>query len=143
MVLDNWEEIFEKLDSGSRKAYPYVYCLSAVSDDNLPEIRAAFMEAKSQEKRDRAYARLNERISRCFYVGSSNNLPKRIREHLGWGAKSTFSLHLAHWADGFPELMLVLNAAMYPSDTEREVLQALEDTLWEKSCPMFGRKGSR
>lgn len=142
-VLDAWEDIFEKLDSASRKAYPYIYCISAVSDDNLPEIRGAFMEAKAQEKRDRAYARLNEHTSRCFYVGSSSNLPKRIREHLGYGAKSTFSLHLAHWAEGFPELKLVLTAAMYPVGTESEILQALEDTLWERNRPMFGRKGSR
>ncbi|MNS05454.1 GIY-YIG catalytic domain protein [compost metagenome] len=143
MLLERPESLLTNAETAFKRAYPYIYCISASNDDNLQETRIAFMEAKAQEKRDRAYARLNGHTSRCFYVGSSCNLAKRMKEHFGFGASSTYSLQLAHWADGFPELKLTMHAAMYPSDTDSEIIQALEDTLWESHLPMFGKKGGK
>jgi len=44
----------------------------------------------------------------------------------------------------FPlNLELGFTCAKYPVDVSEEVLQALEDTLWDQLKPMFGRKGRR
>ena len=67
-------------------------------------------------------------------------MPSRFKGHLGYGAKGTFALQLAHWAQ---ELNLELDfvCAEYPQEIPSEVLQALEDTLW--NTLKLGRRGQR
>jgi hypothetical protein len=66
----------------------------------------------------------------------------RLKEHLGYGAKATFSLQLAHWTTGL-DLELKFICARYRNSAQPDVFQALEDTLWDLLQPMFGRKGRR
>ena len=73
---------------------------------------------------------------------SSYNLLKRLKEHLGYGAKDTYALQLAHWAREM-NLDIEVVCAEYPEGIGQEILQTLEDTLWETLKPMFGRKGQR
>ena len=79
------------------------------------------------------------------YVGRKHRKPngQRFKEHIGYGAKSTYALHLSHWAQDFPYLELTCHYAQYQEGTAQNLLQALEDALWEKKTPMFGRKGSK
>lgn len=142
-ALNSSEQLFLSVEKFSEKKLPYIYTLSASGDINADQIRAAFSTAKAQEKNDRAYARLNAETSSCFYVGSSYDFLKRFKEHIGYGAKTTYALHLSHWAQDFPLLELALHYAQYQEGTSQDLLQALEDALWEKKMPMFGRKGSK
>ncbi len=66
----------------------------------------------------------------------------RLREHIGFCSKSTYSLKLSEWypAEPYP---LQLMCAVYPVGTAQKVIGALEDALWDRMNPMFGRKGSR
>ena len=123
---------------GASKACLYCFeCRSTGID--LAKVERAFAKAKARKAHKRAYPHLNAQGT-CFYVGSSRSLATRFRDHLGFGAKGTYALQLVHWA---PPLSLLLEfvCARYAEDTPREVIQALEDTLWEASRPMFGRKG--
>jgi len=128
--------------AGKDFVYLYVIHLTTGRID-LSKIREAFSKAKSTKKNGRAYPRLNNESSRCFYVGScSTDMQQRLKQHLGYGAKDTYALQLAHWANSYP-LELEFRCAKYRSGLASEVYQALEDTLWIELSPMFGRKGRR
>lgn len=120
----------------------YLYTISRESSDPSNENLAnSFAHAKASEKGERAYARLNLPSS-CIYVGSSGKIHQRIKEHLGYGAKGTYSLQLSAWATSLG-LDLELRCAQYPANTPPDVLQVLEDALWSQLRPMFGRQGAR
>jgi len=118
----------------------YTFTLTSIVPD-LSLLTTAFASAKAAEKGNRAYARLNP-PSKCMYVGSSEKIHQRIKEHFGYGAKGTYSLQLAYWAQPF-NLEIEVECAKYPAATTSEVLQSLEDTLWAELLPMFGRQGAR
>lgn len=120
----------------------YLYTISRQSSDPSNEnLAGSFAHAKASEKGQRAYARSNA-PSPCIYVGSSGKIHQRIKEHLGYGAKGTYSLQLSAWAASL-SLHLKLWCAQYPASTPPDVLQALEDALWSQLRPMFGRQGAR
>lgn len=120
----------------------YLYTISREScEPSNDVVSRSFADAKASEKGKRAYARLNAPSS-CIYVGGSEKIHQRIKEHLGYGAKGTYSLQLAAWAVPH-NLHLKLCCAQYSAETSSEVLQALEDTLWAELKPMFGRQGAR
>jgi hypothetical protein len=127
--------------AGGGNVYLYTICLVTEQYD-LSKIRDAFSAAKATQY-GRAYPRINgQSQSRCLYVGSSKKVHQRLKEHLGYGAKGTYALHLAHWASYFP-LELEFKCAKYQAGLDREVYQVLEDTLWDEVSPMFGRKGTK
>lgn len=125
--------------AGKGNVYLYTICLVTEQGD-LSKIRNAFSSAKATQN-DRAYPRPNGQ-SCCLYVGSSKKVHQRLKEHLGYGAKGTYALHLAHWASRFP-VELEFMCAKYQAGLGPEVYQALEDTLWNEMSPMFGRKGAK
>ena len=117
----------------------YFECRSAGID--LAKVMSAFASAKARKADGRAYPRLNAQGT-CLYVGSSQSLAKRLKDHLGFGAPGTYALQLVHWATPL-SLQLDFVCAKYAEGTPPEVVQALEDTLWEVRRPMFGRRGAR
>jgi hypothetical protein len=126
--------------AGQSKACLYYFECRSPSID-LAEVERVFADAKAHETNDRAYPRLN--ISgKCFYVGSSQSVAKRLTEHLGYGAKKTYALQLIHWSRPL-SLHLELVCAKYPESTPSDVVQTLEDTLWKTKAPMFGRQGRK
>jgi hypothetical protein len=144
ILAKNGEEpsLIQLVKDWAGKSGLYLYAISRVSLVPSNEIVShAFSVAKASEKGKRAYARLNTPSS-CIYVGSSEKIHQRIKEHLGYGAKGTYSLQLAAWAVPH-NLSLKLWCAQYSEDTASGVLQALEDTLWSELKPMFGRQGAR
>ncbi|MEZ5125327.1 MAG: hypothetical protein R2826_03645 [Thermoleophilia bacterium] len=117
----------------------YLECRSA--DIDLDKVEEAFVHAKARKAPARAYPRLNS-PGACLYVGCSRSLAKRLREHLGYGAETTYALQLAHWAIPL-SLQLGFFCAKYTEETPPGVMQALEDTLWGIRRPMFGRRGAK
>jgi len=61
---------------------------------------------------------------------------------MGYGAKGTYALHLAYWANAF-NLEIEFRCAKYKGGLAPDVYQVLEDTLWQEMSPMFGRKGAK
>ena len=121
---------------------PRIYRFSCQPGADLKGLRRAFSDAKASEKDQRAYARLNSPESLTLYVGGSSSLSKRIGEHLGFGARRTYAMHLACWAQPF-SLEVEICAARYSHSADIDVMQALEDSLWREMNPMFGRLGRR
>lgn len=123
----------------SKTCLYYFECQSPNID--LAKVERTFADAKAHEDNDRAYPRLNVK-GKCFYVGSSQAVAKRFKDHLGFGATRTYALQLIHWARPL-SLKLAFVCAKYDENTPFEVIHALEDTLWESRKPMFGRQGRK
>ena len=143
-------EIVDKVRRWADRGAKFLYYLQVIGQPDFDAIRKAYSDSRNRDKGKRAYARFikrplppaTEKPSTCLYVGSSSNISLRLKEHLGFGASSTFSLQLAHWARGL-HLELQFICAKYGGLATPDVYQALEDTLWDLAQPMFGRKGRR
>jgi len=133
--------LLDKVSTQTCKNHLYLYYFQVVNNPNLAEIERTFLNTKETEKNRRAYPRFNHQ-SKFLYVGSSFNISQRFKDHLGYGSKRTYSIQLAHWACNL-NLELDCIYAKYPQDIAHDVIQVIEDTLWDELRPMFGRRGQR
>lgn len=133
-------ELVGLVDEWANSTY-FLYCFELLGQQNPEELSQEFAHAKAQARDGRAYSRLND-PSRILYVGGSASIATRLRQHLGFGARKTYSLHLAHWAAAIG-VNLRFCCAGYGDANNTDVFEALEDQLWEERAPMFGRKGRR
>lgn len=119
-----------------------IYSIS-LPDADPAVVHEALTAARDDKLDQRCYSRvlpLPHHPTAVLYVGSSRDLRKRLMEHLGYGAKKTYSLHLRFWAAEFGKLRI--DVRFYAPTTEKTVLCALEDHLAAKLVPLFGRRGS-
>ncbi len=119
----------------------YVYYFYLNGNTDLEVVYKKISSAKGNKKDERAYPRINK-VSRFLYVGSSKSITQRFKEHLGYGYKGTYAMHLAHWYKNL-DSEIIFYCMAFPSSTEGDVVQALEDGLWESLKPLLGRKGHR
>jgi hypothetical protein len=122
--------------------FKYIYTFSVSRKFPISSIYDTYKAAKDSRKAGRAYARLNKSESYCLYVGSSYDLIQRIKQHLGFGPRGTFSMQLCHWCeDANFEVTLRIYAFTIGIDTK--AFQAFEDGVWESLKPMLGRQGKK
>lgn len=133
--------LLDKVSTQTCRDHLYLYYFQVVNNPDLAEVERTFLNTKEREKNRRAYPRFN-RQSEFLYIGSSFNISQRFKEHLGYGSKKTYSIQLAHWASNL-NLELDFIYAKYPEDIAHDVIQVIEDTLWDILSPMFGRRGAR
>lgn len=80
----------------------------------------------------------------CLYVGSSENIAQRLKEHLFFCNKGVYAMHLESW---FPkELPVTINVWDFYDllgDDEYGYLQIIEDFLWNHYKPLLGRQGKK
>jgi hypothetical protein len=135
-------DLTRKVDEWVGRGSRFIYVLETDSEMMLTRARDIFQGVKSHERDRRAYARLND-VNKVLYVGSSSSLGRRFREHLGYGARGTYALHLSHWARNLIPMRLFFTAARYPPGVDSQLLGLMEDQLWDTLRPMFGRRGRR
>tara|TARA_R110000868_G_scaffold62782_7_gene189546 strand:- start:4605 stop:5153 length:549 start_codon:yes stop_codon:yes gene_type:complete len=134
---DLQNEFKEQFGNGSRS----LYSIKLNSQADCADTWEALRSAKAEKICGRSYSRVHPfNSSPCLYVGSSSNLTKRLMEHVGFGAKGTYSLHLLCWASGLRG-GLDIDALIYP-EISQQILCAMEDQMAVESQPMFGRRGS-
>jgi hypothetical protein len=80
--------------------------------------------------------------SATLYVGSSQDVKKRLREHLWQAHHLTYALHLGRWCKE-TEGALCVSIQPILDGGEREVRQDLEDTVWQQLKPRLGKAGGR
>ena len=133
-------EIIDDVEIWAKKAACLYFfdVTSHVADATL--IKNCFIKAKEEYGGCFAFSRVNKSDGSCLYVGSSHSLGNRLKEHLGFGNKATYSLQLKHWAP--KDVSYTFVAAKY-DEVKEGLLQVLEDTLWNSKKPMFGRLGSK
>lgn len=134
-------EVKDVCDWAGRKG-AFVYLFRTEADAaSLEALHKAFASAKQSRLENRAFARLFDPC-KVLYVGSSQDLNSRFKQHLGYRDKGTSSMQLACWASCV-DVEVEFIAARYPSTVSPAVLGALEDQLWSELKPMFGRQGRR
>ncbi|QYU70519.1 GIY-YIG nuclease family protein [Leptolyngbya sp. 15MV] len=119
----------------------FLYSVSLPAEPK--QMHDALLQAREQHRAGRAYCRVlkfPQQPTRVLYVGSSSNLKKRILEHLGFGAQTTYALHLRFWAQGFGDISI--NIMRYPAEIELDLFLFLEDQWARELIPLFGRRGS-
>ena len=132
------------------KRYSYLYIFKLVSKqpvvpEELKKLFEQFHESNSK-KDDRKKIKLcklnnQPKLVNVLYVGQSKTLITRFWQHMGYGHKGTYSMHLKHWLKGFDK---PLNFSYYEfPEYSNDTIQALEDGLWDILMPMFGKKGSK
>jgi hypothetical protein len=135
--------IIDEVKNWYKRGCLYLYILQIADDLQDP---SKFLDMYCQTKNDtigrRAYARPHKKASPYLYVGSSEKPYQRLKEHLGYGAKGTYAIQLAYWANSMG-CSILFECARYPIGTSQEAIQALEDTLWSDLLPMLGRQGAR
>jgi hypothetical protein len=130
-------ELTEKL--GEKCTAIYIIKLSPTAD--WLATRDALNRKKAEKFDERAYSRIHEaHPSDYMYVGSSRDCVKRLIEHFGYGAKRTYSLHMASWATALAGDFEI--EVLKYIDIEQTVLCAIEDQLSKELTPLFGRRGS-
>ena len=113
----------------------YIYVIEQVGGD----IQRSFADFSAfKAKKTHACAKLNQ-PSPILYVGSSRTgVGSRLKQHFGFGPKSSYALHLNQWFQGEYQITL----RQYPSTTTPQVLQLLEDDLAQSLKPAFGKLGA-
>lgn len=122
---------------------PAIYRIS-VDAKNAPLIRKAFEETRSDKNRGYNLPRLNEiaDITPTIYIGSSNDVITRLRQHL-YRVSSTYALNMSHWIGKLDDGSVTVEVQLFDNDIKKQVLQDIEDALWSRYTPLFGRRGAR
>ena len=121
-----------------------IYCIETSTPDAAGRFRANYRRTRSQLAQRTAKDNKLHDNTACLYVGSSvgsaGSLQTRIHQHLGFsGGEGTYALYLSRFTE-FEPLDLSLRVAWYPTE-DRELIQVLEDTMWDQKRPLFGRRG--
>jgi len=126
---------------GNHLAMPTIYRLSVGNQLQADALRAAFEHFAPA---DRAKLSRNNAVedSLTIYVGSSLDIRKRLREHLGRAANGTYALKMHSWCPAVDGRVRVEVSAVLGGVTSSQV-QDVEDALWRTSRPMFGKLGPK
>jgi hypothetical protein len=86
----------------------------------------------------------NGNTEKAIYVGSKEkDLTQRIAQHLGivkTAGRSVYSLYLKDWWNDHSKI--ILKIWNFKGTIDYNVLQIIEDALWEEIQPLFGKKGA-
>ena len=78
--------------------------------------------------------------SKTLYVGSSKDINSRIKQHLGDGNKRTYSLDLIRWLPKGIDLKLDIFSMNLQ---EQDVIEIVEQGIWDELQPMFGKRSAQ
>lgn len=120
---------------------PVIYRLAANNQEGADRLRRAFADFEPQN--GHRLARNNNILdSSTIYVGSSRSICQRLRQHLNTTAAATYALKMGLWC---PEADYSVRVEVSGVQGDAGVLQVqdIEDALWTRSRPMFGKFGAK
>lgn len=123
------------------KSQPTLYVIRAGDAETTTRLMT---ELQNSEDRDFACAKVNDATggSNVLYVGSSEGIRKRLREHLWRASTSTYAMHLHRWCK-VTEGEVTVSIRPILHCTDRAVRQDLENTLWRTLSPRLGKFGGK
>ncbi|MEM5552566.1 GIY-YIG nuclease family protein [Pseudoalteromonas neustonica] len=140
-------ELVKKLPSDSDLEIDYIYLFKVSGENkNISRIKQKFKTEKKRQQNTEGEKKDLCRINDCdskqyFYVGRSQSIKSRIRQHLSHKYKGTYALHMERWCR---ELDHDVEVLIYEFEGKNNmVIQAIEDALWDRLNPCFGRKGDK
>ncbi len=139
------KEIADTLPSDlSEIEIDYIYTIKVRGESsNISIHKKRFKVEKTKTQKNKDMCRINAHNSKQYlYVGRSQNIRTRIRQHLsGIKYKGTYALHMLRWC---AEIESNIEITCYElKDMDNLMVQTIEDALWEKLLPCFGRKGDK
>lgn len=144
------EEAIKKLSKDiliNKTPIIYRFYLDEINVAN--QIKEAFSEFHEYNKNKTRGAgrfntsKFNNTNGTTLYVGSKmKNFRSRFKQHLGMGAKRTFGMKLKEWDNG---IQYVLRLETFKIDfknepVDRNVIELIEQELWNHYQPIFGKK---
>ena len=143
---DTTDGVFNEIRQweSERERCLYIYLIKANDRANVDNIYENYLTSKGLNIGELAYARVNKehRGESTLYVGSSKSMALRLKGHLGFGYKKTFSLQMSSWAENLSG-GVIIDIIRFRPDTSQAVVQTIEDGLWGVFKPMFGRQGQK
>lgn len=118
-----------------------IYRLFVENQEVANRLRNAF--ENSNGRNGHVFAR-NNRIadSTTLYVGSSQKIGQRLQQHLFTCAAKTYALKMHLWCPvGIDHIRVEVSTAQ--GDVDPSQVQDVEDALWEKLRPVFGKFGAK
>ncbi|WP_108810325.1 hypothetical protein [Sphingorhabdus sp. Alg231-15] len=144
--VNDFDPISKKFKDDLSKNFQSIYSFHLDSMDGREKFLDAIDHAKETKLDGLAYPRRNklnsDSPSDCFYVGTSRNTFERLKGHLGFGAKSTYSLHLKCWASRLTGGFEIVVHKFDLDDEQLHLLTYIEDDLAREVQPMLGRRGN-
>lgn len=124
----------------------FIYIIKVDSDSfNAGEIKNLLRSEKNKQIDEKTKDLPQISItnnSEYLYVGRSHKLRSRIRQHLGEKYPGTYALHLERWCKNLNYDIVVIYF-LFKENQDNAFIQAIEDALWDKLKPCFGRKGDK
>ena len=124
----------------------YIFSIVEPIDTLNAKIYSALCESREIQSSDefegkKDFCRPNNQSSNYLYVGRSQKLRSRLKQHLDAGNDGVFAMHMLRWVAG---INVKIKISYYQFDgLDNLTVQALEDALWESFNPMFGKKGDK
>lgn len=141
----NVDDLVREIPIGSSEE-DYIYIFKVVGQNrtnrsfykNLKDKKSSQTEEKKKD-----LPRINEENigTQYLYVGRSQKLRSRLRQHLGRNYEGTYALHMERWVSTLNETIEVQYFKL--EDCDNLLVQSVEDSLWSKLRPAFGRKGDK
>jgi len=124
--------------------HPALYSLSVENAEIAEAIRNAFDGLPAEQERGYRLPRRNPggEGQTTLYVGGSEGIRRRLREHIGSAPVGTYALNMQRWCPEFDGVVTVSVQSFSP-EVHRDCRQDLEDTLWDSLQPIFGKRGAR
>ncbi len=132
-----------------RRGHPAIYTLGFDRNVPLERVYAVVDGFKARNKelpadQRRAFARVNKRKgvlgSRCLYLGTSDKVADRLRQHLTEADRNTFAVHFNHWPSDIPGnlIVTVIGVAGVPA----VLVPFIEYQIARETPPILGKRGS-
>ncbi len=123
-----------------------IYTFALQGCEDYTAINTAFLEAKTTKRGKRAYSKHNNIRNGLLYVGSSQSiyLVARIKNHLGIGSRTVYSMHIREWLPRDLKCNIVINVSQVniPNNNIKlvKMLELVEQGLWDANKPLFGKR---
>lgn len=121
-----------------------VYCISVDNLETAERVWEDFGDLLPPAQRGFKASRRNTNhdMTSVLYVGSSEGIRRRLKEHLWEASASTYALNMHRWVQGRAGSVTVrVQTVLNPQN--RQLTQDLEDALWDSHRPLFGKRGGR
>jgi hypothetical protein len=137
------ENEITKIPTGIKGA-DYIYFFKVVGKEETNRNCYDELEQKKlSNNNSKDFPKLNvqHKGTQYLYVGRSQKLRQRIRQHLGKNHKGTYAMHMERWCKN---LKLNIEFQYFEIlNSDNVLVQSIEDALWDKLKPCFGRKGAK
>ncbi|MDX0488815.1 hypothetical protein GOC53_00770 [Sinorhizobium medicae] len=134
--IDNWLH--------GKPTLPAIYTITAANDATVRAIIQAFPARDRNNPLGYSRPQSNNpgEATRVLYVGSSEKVRSRLKEHIWQAHPKTYALNLHRWCPNAEGSVIVrVQPILRPVD--RQLMQELENALWKSLRPVYGKLGGR